>query len=219
MPNNDFTSTLIDEPSRQRIWLSLVPYITVGVGLLWWKNAWIAMVSYHLVMIIVLFLARAKINIRQWLSGKNYRIIAAAVGMGGAGGLLLYVLWPLLGISNTINLSLQNMGLNATTWPYFIVYFILVNGCLEEFYWRGYLGSHSKGIILSDFLFAGYHLIVLAGRMEIIWVVMVFIVLLLGAWFWRQANRWNQGISASLASHIAADASIILTIYLMTWRI
>jgi len=129
------------------------------------------------------------------------------------------LLWPLLAIPKDISLYLQNIGLTSSMWPYFLVYFILVNPWLEECYWRGYLGSNSQNITLHDLLFSGYHIIVLAGKIDIIWLVIIFFILSLGAWFWRQANRWNQGISASIISHIVADASVILTIYFLTTRI
>ena len=133
MASNDFKSTMIHGFSRPRIWGSLVPYITVGIGLLLLKNVWAAMIGYHLAMIIILFLDRGSIAFRPMLSRRNYKILIITTALGVSGGLLLYLLWPLLGISNTIKLNLQNMGLNASSWPYFIAYFILVNGCLEVF--------------------------------------------------------------------------------------
>ena len=154
MASNDFKSTMINGFSNPRIWGSLVPYITVGIGLLLLKNVWVAMIGYHLAMLVILFLDRGSIAFRPVLSRGNYKILMVTTAMGVSGGLLLYLLWPLLGISNTINLNIQNMGLNASSWPFFIAYFILVNGWLEELYWRVYLGSNSKMITLGDVLFA-----------------------------------------------------------------
>jgi membrane protease YdiL (CAAX protease family) len=218
MVRNYLSSNTINSIPYQRIWVPLIPYITIGAGLLLLHNAWIAIVSYHLCLIIILLLAREKISFTQILSSGSYKILITTAVLGGAGGFLLFLLWPILGVPNTINLYLQNIGLNAATWPYFIAYFILVNAWVEEFYWRGHLGSNSKKVTLNDLLFSGYHLIVLAGKIDIIWLIIVFIVLSLGAWFWRQANRWNRGISASIISHIMADVSVIITIYFMTSR-
>jgi hypothetical protein len=204
---------------NMRILAPILPYITVGSGLLALRNAWVAILGYHLCMVIILFFARTKIPFTQIHSRSNYKILIVVSILGGAGGLLLYLLWPLLAIPKDISLYLQNIGLTSSMWPYFIVYFILVNPWLEECYWRGYLGSNSQSITLNDLLFSGYHIIVLAGKIDIIWLVIIFFILSLGAWFWRQANRWNQGISASIVSHIAADASVILTIYFLTIRI
>jgi uncharacterized protein len=205
--------------SNKRILAPLVPYITVGVGLLVLHNAWIAILAYHLCVAIILFFVRRQSSFTQIHERNNYKILIVTFVLGIAGGLLLYLLWPLLSVSRDINLYLQNIGLSSATWPYFIAYFILINPWLEESYWRGYLCGNSKKITLNDALFSGYHIIVLAGKMDIIWLVIIFIILSLGAWFWRQANRWNQGIAASIVSHIAADVSVILAIYFLTIRI
>jgi hypothetical protein len=205
--------------SDKRTWAPLIPYITIGIGLLVLHNAWIAILGYHLGMVIILLWAGEKISFSQIRESRNYKILIFASLLGVSGGLLLFLLWPLLSIPRDINLYLQNIGLTATVWPYFIAYFILINPWLEEIYWRGYLGANSKRIILNDLLFSGYHVVVLAEKINIVWLITMFIVLSLGAWFWRQGNRWNQGLSASIVSHVAADISVILTIYFMTSRI
>lgn len=202
--------------SRINLVAPLIPYVTIGIGFLILHNAWISILGYHLGMLIVLLLAREKIPFHQIWKSHNYKVLLVTTFLGVAGGLLLYLLWPLLGVPVDINQFLHNIGLTRGLWPYFIAYFILVNPWLEEYYWRGYLGSNSKGITLNDLLFSGYHILVLAGTISVIWVLIVFLVLCLGAWFWRQVNRWNQGLLTSIVSHIAADASVIFTIYLMT---
>jgi hypothetical protein len=203
----------------RKIWAPLIPYIAVGIGLLLLNNVWVTIFGYHLGMITILLFAGEKISFTRIRENSSYKIIVTTAVMGGVGGLLLYLLWPLLDIPRDINLYLQNIGLSTAAWPYFITYFILINPWLEEYYWRGYLGSNSKRIILNDLLFSGYHILVLAGRINVIWLITMFIVLLLGGWFWRQANRWNQTILASIVSHLTADASVILVIYFMTIRI
>jgi len=158
-----------------RILAPLLPYITVGVGLVALRNAWVAILSYHLCMVIILFFARTKIPFTQIHARSNYKILIVVSILGGAGGLLLYLFWPLLAIPKDISIYLQNIGLTSSIWPYFLVYFILVNPWLEEYYWRGYLGSNSQNITLNDLLFSGYHIIVLAGKIDIIWLVIIFL--------------------------------------------
>lgn len=200
----------------KRIYGPLIPYVTVGIGLLLLNNAWIAIVGYHFCMIMILLIARERISRGRISSGRGYGVAIITAIAGGCGGLLLYLLWPFLGIPGNFNLYLNSIGLNANTWPYFIVYFILVNALFEEYYWRGYLGSISKRITVNDLLFSGYHIIVLAGKINIVWLLVVFICLSAAAWFWRQADRWNHGVLTSIVSHVAADASIIMTIYFLS---
>jgi len=194
----------------------IIPYITIGIGLLVFHNAWLAILSYHIGMVAVIFLSRTGISIKQAYQGNKVWITFIAALVGAGGGILLYVLWPLLSVPDDINLYIQSIGLNEETWTVFLAYFILINPWIEEYYWRGYLASGAKGITLNDLLFSGYHLIVLAGHMETIWLFAVFFGLTVGAWFWRQMNRLNGGLLASTISHITADIAVILTIYFIS---
>jgi hypothetical protein len=201
---------------NKKTWAALVPYVTIGIGVFVFSNVWAAVLGYHVVMAGILFFAGRRISFSQIRESRNYAILIVTCVMGAAGGLLLYLLWPVLAASAEVNLFLRNIGFTAGMWPYFIVYFVLVNPWLEEFYWRGFLGSDSKWMTPNDLLFSGYHVMLMAGKVGIIWLIILFIVLSLVAWFWRQADRWNKGISASVISHFAADISIILVIYYFT---
>jgi len=202
----------------KRILPPLIPYITIGIGLLVFHNAWLAILGYHAGMIAIILLSKTRIPLKQSFQGKKAWIplITALVGVGG--GLLLYIVWPLLSVPNDISLYIRSIGLNEHTWPIFLAYFILVNPWIEEYYWRGYLASPTRRITVNDLLFSGYHLLVLAGHMEEVWLLAVFCVLAGGAWFWRQMNRRNGGLLASVVSHIAADISMMLTIYFLAVR-
>ncbi len=190
-----------------------IPYIAVGVGWLIFRNAWVAIFGYHIGMVIIILLAQPGIPVKRVFKSNNCKTPIITAIVGASVGILLYVLWPLLSVPDDLNLYLQNSGLTGKTWPLFLAYFIFVNPLIEEYYWRGYLGSNSKRIELNDLLWAGYHLIVLAGKMGIIWLAVVFLVLSTGAWFWRQANRLSEGLLASTVSHIAGDITVIFTIY------
>jgi hypothetical protein len=196
----------------------VVPYLTLGPGLLIFHNAWIAIIAYHLGMIAVVLLSRERIPVKILLQSSNYKIPAFTTIIGACSGVLLYLLWPLLSIPPDINMQLQNIGLAQQAWPYFLIYFILVNPWIEEYYWRSFLTSDSKFIIPNDLLFSGYHVMVLAGKVGFVWLIAVFTVLVLTAWAWRQFNRVSRGLLPSLVSHIAADITIIFTIYWLTMR-
>lgn len=199
-----------------RIGAPLLPYIVIGIGLFVLHNAWIAILGYHLCMVVILLCTGGKIYFKQINRPRNYYILIATAAPGLAGGLLLYLMWPLLAIPETIGPYLENIGLTKAVWPYFIAYFILINPWIEEYYWRGYLGSNLKRIILNDLLFAGYHILVLIGKINIIWLIAVFVVLSLAAWLWRHANKLNKGLLTSIVSHTTADISVILAIYFRT---
>lgn len=187
----------------------LVPYITIGTGLFFFHSAWIAILSYHLAMLAVAWLSPEPISWKAFLqSTKSFSPLLTFLG-GACGGLILYLLWPVAAINSGI---LQNTGLTHATLPYLAAYFIFINPWIEELYWRGFLTSRSRLPVLNDFFFAGYHLLALAGKIHISWLPAVLAVLVLAAWAWRQFNRLDGGLWPSLASHLAADATIILAI-------
>ena len=202
----------------KRILPPFIPYITIGIGLLVFHNAWLAIMSYHVGMVAIFSLSEKGINIKGAFQCKRYWVplITALAGVGG--GILLYILWPLLSVPDDINLYIRSIGLNEQTWPIFIIYFILINPLIEEYYWRGYLASSTKSISLNDLLFSGYHIIVLAGQIETMWLIVVFFALTIGSWFWRQMNKLGGGLLASTVSHITADLTVILTIYYISMK-
>ena len=202
----------------KKIFPPIIPYITIGIGLLVFHNAWLAILGYHTGMVAVISLSRPRISAKRAFQSNRYWIpfITALVGVGS--GILLYISWPLLSVPDDINSYIRSIGLNERTWPVFLAYFILINPLIEEYYWRGYLAAVTKGIALNDLLFSGYHLIVLAGQMETIWLIVVFFGLTIGAWFWRQMNRLNGGLLASTISHMTADITVILTIYYISMK-
>ncbi len=204
------------EATLRKILAPAIPYIAIVVGLLLFHNAWLTIFSYHLGIILLVHSYGAGVPVRLVFRSRDYRLLVLAAMIGGAGGILLYVLWPMLAVPDDIELYLQSIGLNAGIWPVFLVYFVVVNPLIEEYYWRGYLGSKRKRPIFNDLWFSGYHLLVMAGNIGVVWLSVVFLVLAIAAWFWRQIDRLGEGLLPSVVSHIAGDITVITTIYYMS---
>lgn len=216
MHNIKFANTSSADRGRiSAIIAPLIPYLAVSIGLLLLHNAWIAILAYHAGIIAVVMASPAKFNPQCLFQTNNWKIPAVAAAIGVGGGILVYSLLPLIGSSIGLDQYLPTIGLTHTTWPFFILYFFLVNPFLEEYYWRGFLCSDSKRITLNDLLFAGYHLLVLAAIISVFWLVIIFLALVLGAWIWRQADRLSQGLLPSTVSHLAADLSVMLAVFLI----
>ena len=196
----------------------LAPYPAMVLGMVVLHNAWAAILIYHASMILIMAFSTSGITVKQFFYSRRTRLplLMALIGIGE--GVLVRVLWQYLSIPSDLANYLYTIGLTETTWPWFLVYFIVVNAALEEYYWRGFLGNSSRSPVLNDLWYSGYHVIVLAGKMNWLWLVAIFIVLAGAAWLWRQMNHWSRGLLPSLTFHFTADASIMLTVYLMAGR-
>ncbi len=144
----------------------LIPYVTASAGLLFLHNAWLAIVAYHCCIGAALIFSKRKIAIGQTPLESNLKTVLVTVVFGLTGGVLLYLFWPLLSVPRLDNYFVS-VGLTSAAWPWFIAYYVTFNPVLEEFYWRGNLGSDASHPVASDFLFAGYHMVVLAGKLSI----------------------------------------------------
>lgn len=192
-----------------------VPYLAVTLGLLVFCNAWLAILTYHAGMAIVILSTRAPLPLNSDRKAKRHDMIIPLV-IGASGGLVLYLLRPWLSIPPDIGSYMRSIGLTPATWPYFVAYYVITNPFLEEYYWRSRLGNNTRRPVLNDFLFAGYHLLVLNGKIGVIWMVVVFAILSASAWYWRQVTRITGGVRIAVLSHMAADITVILAIYLLT---
>jgi hypothetical protein len=60
-----------------------------------------------------------------------------------------------------------------------------------------------------------YHAIILWGRVQFPSVVFAVAILVSAGWLWRQMTREDSGLLAAVLGHMAADFSILMTIYWM----
>ena len=194
----------------------LLPYLAAGFGIFVFHNAWLAILSYHIGILTIVLLSKNRPPVESLFKSRNRKIPVVTALIGAGGGILLYILWPYMDGSGQIKGYMQSIGLIGKAWPLFIVYFILVNALLEEYFWRGLLAGRSRGVTLNDVFVSGYHPVVLLGGIGALWLVAIFLILVPAGWVWRQVNRTNDGLLPSVACHIAADISVILTAYLMT---
>ena len=201
-----------------RLVAPLIPYVAVGIGLLLLKNAWVAMIGYHAGMCAMITLERRWYLASDLFKGAQSRLLALSVLVGSMSGLVLYNIWPWIGVNTNLNVVLVDYGLSGSGWLLFIAYFCFVNPWLEELYWRGYLGNPALFPTRTDLWFAGYHPMVLAGLIATNWAILTLAVLVIAAWFWRQLARAGKGLMMPAISHFAADASIVLTVYALSLR-
>jgi membrane protease YdiL (CAAX protease family) len=142
--------------------------------------------------------------------------VALTVLLSVGVGVFLYFFWSFFGIVDDLSAHVAALGLKPANWPAFIAYFALVNPFVEEYFWRGCLGSPTKRLYLSDFVYAGFHALILTGNMPLVSIVYSLTVLVLAGWFWRQVARADGGLLAPVLGHMAADFTILILIYQMS---
>ena len=191
-------------------------YLTVGLGVFGFHNAWIGLLAFHFAIIVSLTLARPDLPISILLKSNNIRWVVLSVLLCGSSGMTLYFLWNYFGVAGNLSLQGASFGLNTSTWPAFIAYFTLVNPWIEEYFWRGYLGSPKPGLAVSDFLYAGFHALILLSKVQIGSIIYVVALLVIAGWFWRQIARRDRGLLAPVLGHMAADLTILLAVY---WKV
>lgn len=195
-------------------WLTpVLPYLAVAIGLFWVRHAFLTLIGFHLAILLSLRLARASVPVRILFKSKDLRRAVLNILLCGSSGVILYFFWRYFGVVRDLPAYLESLGLTGATWPFFIAYFALVNPFIEEYFWRGYLGSPARGFHPSDFLYAGFHALILISKVRTGAIIYSLTVLVLAGWFWRQIARADEGLLAPVLGHMAADFTILLAVY------
>lgn len=188
----------------------------MGLGLFWFRNAWAALLGFHFAILLSLWLGKSQLPVKILFKSNSLRWVALSIIVSGSVGVVLYLFWSTFRVAGDFSAHVEALGLSSSNWIAFITYFSLVNPFVEEYFWRGYLGSPTKKLYLSDFIYAGFHGMILAGSLPILSIAFSLTVLILAGWFWRQLARESGGLLAPLLGHMAADFTILVTIYRMS---
>jgi membrane protease YdiL (CAAX protease family) len=194
----------------------LLAYLAVGIGMFQLHSAWGALLGFHVVIVGSLLWVRPNIPIQVLFKSTNIKWMISSVLLCGSSGLGLHFLWAYFGSATDLPAQIESLGLTPATWPGFIAYFALVNPLLEEYFWRGYLGDPTNGFYIYDLIYAGYHALVLIGKVPMHSIIFALTGLTFAGWLWRQVAREDRGLFAPVLSHMAADFTILVAIL---WRL
>ena len=189
-------------------------YLAVGLGLFQFHSAWGALLGFHIVIIASLLIVKPKIPVTILFKSTNIKWILLSILLCGGGGIALYFLWNIFKVASDLPAQVETLGLNSATWPAFIAYFALVNPFIEEYFWRGYLGNPTKSLDLYDFIYSGFHGLILIGKAHSYSILFGLSVLVFAGWLWRQIAREDHGLLAPMLGHMAADFTILMAVYL-----
>jgi membrane protease YdiL (CAAX protease family) len=198
-------------------WLApALAYLAVGLGMFVFQSAWGALVGFHLAILGSLWIARPAIPAATLFQNTTIKWSMLSLLLCGSSGVTVYFLWDAFDFANDLPQQIRALGLTIQTWPPFIAYFALVNPFVEEYFWRGYLGSKSAALHMSDFLYAGFHSLILLNKVSTGAILFALSMLVLAGWFWRQLLRKDHGLLAPVLGHMAADLTILLAVFFKT---
>lgn len=196
-------------------WIApILAYLAVGVGIFQFHSAWGALIGFHVAIVSSLLIARPNIPIKTLFKNNNFKWILVSIFLCGSSGLTLYFLWNYFGFAVDLPAQVASLGLDRSNWIAFIAYFALVNPFIEEYFWRGFLGSNTTNTYVSDFLYAGFHGLILVNKVQTGSIFFGLAVLVFAGWLWRQIAREDGGLLAPVLGHMAADLGILTAVYL-----
>jgi membrane protease YdiL (CAAX protease family) len=198
-------------------WLAAIPpYLAVWAGLFLFNSAWGALAGFHVAILLSLLWLKPALPTNVFLKPAQWKSIFISVLLCSSGGLGLYLLWDGFGISATLGEKILALGLDDKTWLGFVAYFSLVNPFMEEYFWRGVLGSDSRSLHIGDLVYAGFHAFVLWDKAHFFSVLLALSVLVFIGWFWRQVYRRDGSLMSPVLGHMAADFSVMFAVFLKT---
>ena len=195
-------------------WFAPIPaYLAVGLGLFQFHSAWGALLGFHIAILLSLLIAKPEISIAVLFKNTKIKWVILSILLCGSSGIGLFILRDYFGFADDFSSQTEWLGLTSITWIPFIAYFASVNPFVEEYFWRGYLGDQTKSLHLSDFAYAGFHALVMFGKVSLGAIFFGLVALVIAGWFWRQIGREDGGLLAPVLGHMAADCSILIAVY------
>lgn len=189
------------------------PYLAVLVGIYRSENGFLAVVLYHLILLICIVALDKSNPFTRLLQGYHRYLGPLCIG-GLLPGILILFLWPSL-TTGRIKLScfLFTLRFDETLFIIFALYVCLVNPILEESFWRG---CFTPGTLMPNYIdafFAGFHLLIISRLVKLPYMVCAFLGLAFVGWFFRLIYRHTGGLLIPWLTHLIADAAILFAVW------
>ena len=183
----------------------LAPYLAVGFFWCVLSNAWLAILAYH---VQILLWSRTSLAEQHRTMRPRLMLMAVPAALAGP---LLYFLLPYMTHAD-LAVWLTAHHLSRFSLAAMIPYFGLVHPVLEQIHWV----PLRQNTAISHPAFAGYHVVVLCTLLTIPWLVLCFAVLTTASLLWQRMVQRSGSIAAPVASHVLADLGIIIAAWLKT---
>jgi len=184
---------------------ALLPYVATGLGVWVLDAPLVAVAIYHAG--IVFLLVRHRATLPALHTGLHPGMLAGMSLLCLSVWPLLTLLWPLMRLPGMdLDGQISAWGFKGPWVMGFVLYSITIHPVLEECFWRGLLPHRP----LSDALFAGFHVLVMVLFLSWPWVLLGFILLCTGAFFWRNVVQKTNSLLIPILTHALADLAIVL---------
>lgn len=182
----------------------LAPYFAVAVFWYAWPNAWLAILAYHVQ--ILLWRRPSLRGMRRHFRHRDLLPAFPAVLAGPAACML----FPMT--RTELSPWLETYGLSGMPLVLMIPYFGLVHPVLEQFHWH----QLREDTAWSHILFSGYHVMLLSTLLTIPLLILCFAILAGSSLAWKRMARATRGVTVPAISHILADLGIVVAAWART---
>lgn len=115
---------------------------------------------------------------------------------------------------DTLLVTLAEIGVTKSTFPFVALYILIGNSLLEEFFFRGLLPSFITKlwvrIFFPSFLFAIYHVAIFLTWFPLPILILAVVGLWIGGIIFQLANEKSKTIYPSWTIHLFADLGVIV---------
>ncbi len=204
-------------------WLRLLaPYFAVGIFWVGFSNAWLAIIAYHVQIVLWHRFGRRMYARKQEGQQECYHARTAtsrgliaqyAMVVCVMAGPLVYFLLPRIALVDLAQ-WLDHHRMSGLAFYLMIPYFGIVHPIVEQLHWHR-LRTETAWAHIA---FAGYHVVVLSSLLPIIWLVLCFLALIAISWLWRRTGCSVHSRWLCTYSHMAADTGLVLAVFWLVYR-
>lgn len=189
------------------------PYLAVLLWLFYFKNAFVSVLLYHLLLFICILGINGKKAIQLLASGFDRKTSWLCLG-GLLPTIVILMVWPIAKVESVDIADLfELVGLSKIAFCVFAFYACLVNPFLEESFWRGCFQPTLKRPAFIDLFFGGYHAIIVIPVLKLPFVILTFALMACVSWIFRNIYRLAGGLAIPLGIHIIADIAILAAVW------
>ena len=196
----------------EMIWFRYWPMVAVLIGMYWLESGWLAILLYHVGLILGVAVSRDRWRKLRWRSPAGVCAVGLIIGL--LSGPFIYFALPWFigpGVGELLAEKMAVLGFDRGSFHLFVAYFVTIHPVLEEWGWRGAIVDEEKLPCRSDVEFAAYHLLVVGWLFPGKWLLLVatLATLISVAWLWRQL-RQRYGMTSVITFHAAGDLGVIV---------